>query len=198
MRIFGGRATIGRSADAPERADHATQTAPQTGLLATNKARTDPRRTPDKLRAFRRPRRQTAIGLSSDGAHLPVPAATCRSGVQTNLGLAPSSPSSPVSPVLTSLASFQHSCPEDGLRAYGPHLSIVGGGSPAAASAAIAAAPGEFNAPLPKRRTSPVMTNDRVSLLNPGAERRRNGSAIRRSISCGSPRHPLCVFVPAS
>ncbi|WP_287000202.1 hypothetical protein, partial [Thalassospira sp.] len=39
--------------------------------------------------------------------------------------------------------------------------------------------------PFPKRRTSPVMTNDRVSPLSsltPPAEYRRNGSAIRHPV----------------
>ncbi len=62
-------------------------------------------------------------------------------------------------------------------------------------AAAIAAAPGKFNAPFPTRRTSPVMTNDRISPLSPWAESRRNGSAIRRPISCGSPRRPARVSV---
>ncbi len=61
--------------------------------------------------------------------------------------------------------------------------------------AAIVAATGKFKAPSSTRRTSPVMTNDRVSPPSPRpspsprprAECRRNGSAIRRPISCGMP-----------
>ncbi len=55
--------------------------------------------------------------------------------------------------------------------------------------AAIPAAPGKFNAPSPTRRTSPVMTNDRVSppSPNPRAECRHNGSAIRRPCPAGHP-----------
>ncbi len=52
--------------------------------------------------------------------------------------------------------------------------------------------------PFPKRHTSPVMTNDRVSPLSsltPPAECRRNGSAIRQSISCGMPRRPARAYV---
>ena len=62
-------------------------------------------------------------------------------------------------------------------------------------AAAITATPGKSNAPFPTRRTSPVMTNDRVSPLSPWAESRRNGSAIRRPISCRSPRRPARVSV---
>ncbi|MET4735222.1 nitrogen fixation protein [Thalassospira sp. MBR-102] len=52
--------------------------------------------------------------------------------------------------------------------------------------------------PFPKRHTSPVMTNDRVSPLSsltPRAKYRRNGSAIRQSISCGMPRRPARAYV---
>ena len=69
-------------------------------------------------------------------------------------------------------------------------------------AAAIAAAPGRFTYPSSTRRTSPVMTNDRVGplvlCLSHQAECRRNGSAIRRPISCGSPRHPVSIFAAAS
>jgi hypothetical protein len=69
--------------------------------------------------------------------------------------------------------------------------------------AAIVAATGKFKAPSSTRRTSPVMTNDRVSPPSPRpspsprprAECRHNGSAIRRPISCGMPRRPACVYV---
>ena len=77
----------------------------------------------------------------------------------------------------------------------GPPLTGHRSPLPAAAIAAIAAVPGKSNAPFPTRRTSPVMTNDRVSPLSPWAECRRNGSAIRRPISCGAPRRPARVYV---
>ena len=96
MRIIGGRATIGRSANDPERAHHATQHRTKPRSPTITEARTDPGQTP----GMRCPRRQTSIGLSAHLNHLPVPAAMCRSGVQTNLGHAPSSPASPVFTIL--------------------------------------------------------------------------------------------------
>ncbi len=77
--------------------------------------------------------------------------------------------------------------------------------------AAIPAAPGKFNAPFPKRRTSPVMTNDRVSspvlvlgqnaaiMAPPSAAPypTDHPAALPVSISVSLPLHPDHLFHPA-
>jgi|GEM_PF-2873030 len=123
---------------------------------------------------------------------------------QTHLGHLPSSPTDGLpahyplrpTPAMTALSPNRRG--PDKLRAYGPHWSTIDGPRSLLPATAIAAAPGKFNASSSTRRTSPIMTNDRVSPLSPfspGAECRRNGSAIRRSISCGAPRRPARVYV---
>ena len=93
----------------------------------------------------------------------------------------------------------------DKLQAYGPTGPPSSGHAQCCPLLPLLPFPADLTYPSSIRRTSPVMTNDRVSSLspfNPWAECRRNGSAIRRSISCGMPRcpAPVCVriFVAAS
>ncbi len=107
---------------------------------------------------------------------------------QTNLERSPTSPTNglrahyPLRSLSAMAVLSANRRGPDKLRAHGPTIDGPRSMLPAAA---IAAAPGEFNALSPTRRTSPAMTNDRVSPFSPGAECRRNGSAIRRSVSCG-------------
>jgi len=124
-------------------------------------------------------------------------------GARTHLGHLPTSPTDGLRahdplrspPAMAALSANRRGL--DTFRAYGPQWSTIDRPRSTLPATAIAAAPGRFNAPFPTRHTSPVMTNDRVSPLSPfspGAEYRRNGSAIRQPISCGVPR-PARVFV---
>ena len=94
-------------------------------------------------------------------------------GARTHLGHLPSSPADDLRAhcLLRPLSAMAALPATDGARTHfgrtGPHWSTIDGSQPTAAPAAIAAAPGKFNAPSPTRRTSPVMTNDRVSPLSP-------------------------------
>jgi len=120
------------------------------------------------------------------------------------------------------------SSPTDGLRAQSPLRSYsamaafpqpmepghTSGARPplvhhrrATAAAAIAAAPSRFNAPSPTRRTSPVMTNDRVSppvlilgqnaavIAPPAADQHPEGRPAAQSVFL--PLHPDHLFHPA-
>ena len=156
---------------------------------------------PRQTSGLRQPRQQATSAhdpLRSPPAITTLPATD---GAQTHFGRLLSSPSDglqahrPLRSLSATTALSANRRGPDKLRAHGPHWSTIDGSQITAAIAAIAAAPGKSNAPFPTRRTSPVMTNDRISPLSPWAESRRNGSAIRRPISCGSPRRPARVSV---
>lgn len=137
-----------RSASDPEGVGRAAQNRPPTRLAATTDARTDlgplPTSPTDGYRV---------LGYV---AHFRAVAATCLSGVQTNLRLAPNSPTNgfrahgphtcqprpssmghgllllppatlPVTGEARTHLGPPSVWPADGLRAHGPHLSIVGG-----------------------------------------------------------------------
>ncbi|SIS81266.1 hypothetical protein SAMN02744133_102473 [Thalassospira xiamenensis M-5 = DSM 17429] len=160
--------------------------------------------TPGHISGLRQPHQQATSAhdpLPSPPAITTLPATD---GAQTHFGRLLSSPSDclqahrPLRSLSATTALSANRRGPDTLRAHGPHWSTIVGPRSTLPAAAIAAAPGKSNAPFPTRRTSPVMTNDRVSPLSPWAESRRNGSAIRRSMPCGSPRHPASIFAAAS
>jgi len=123
---------------------------------------------------------QTVQGLAAHFDHLPATAATCHPGVQTHLGRPPFSPA-------------------DGFRAYCPQPVHHRRAAIRCRHCCHCCLCRQIRGPFPDK--THLSRHDKQAYqkrIRTGAERRRNGSAIRRPKSCGLLRRPASILAAAS
>jgi len=123
---------------------------------------------------------QTVQRLTAHFDHLPATAATCHPGIQPHLGLPPFSPA-------------------DGFRAHCPQPVHHRWAAIRCRHYCHCCLFRQIRGPFPDK--THLSRHDKQAYqkrIRTGAERRRNGSAIRRPISCGLPRRPASILAAAS